>query len=83
MKSSRVERCSTKTSRKAAAARLWKGNGKVDSRWKRVVGESQAIDKKELEKDSSKVIWTVLQGNSTKDLPNHDIAITPASVGTL
>ena len=45
--------------------------------------KAQAIDKKELEKDSSKVIWTVLQGNSTKDLPNHDIAITPASVGTL
>ena len=45
--------------------------------------KAQAIDKKELEKDSSKVIWTVLQGNSTKDLPNNYIAITPACVGTI
>ena len=46
--------------------------------------KAQAIDKKELEKDSSKVIWTVLQGsNSTKDLPGQYIAITPACVGTI
>jgi len=46
--------------------------------------KAQAIDKKELEKDSSKVIWTVLQGSSsTKDLPGQYIAITPACVGTI
>ena len=44
--------------------------------------KAQAIDKKELEKDRSKVIWTVFQ-SSTKDLPSQYIAITPACVGTI